>query len=371
MFMFGEPMLTEYKNDKAALLSALELVDANLHANTASYAVVETEDPERPFELRWIHDAGRESAPAKLMNERLFDRGFLDFGYKEIRNEDNIEGISYEPIEELLVNDACIGVAPLSFFDEDASRVRMARGAEEDDAPEDNPSGMRFTRFLEIVRGTCIEGAPQKALSQDEVGQVCGLIFKYQSPSSGDCIVAFQRTQRMWIQQKSSFLFFNEDGAPEAFAGRSIKLGNGFDFIWHGDNLFFRNLRALEILFKYNRLSSQQAKDYADTLDPILADFEKLDERIDASRGVANKLLKMQKEGTPVAELSADELQFRANRIAYYSRKLKFNEDGKVMLTTNREVSDFLRLLNDTLLVSPLTSVEYEATSKKPLGSEE
>lgn len=364
-------MLTEYKNDKAALLSALELVDANLHANTASYAVVETEDPARPFELRWIHEAGRESASAKLMNERLFDRGFLDFGYKEVRSEDNIEGISYEPIEELLVNDACIGVASFSFFDEDASRVRMARGAEEDEAPEENPAAMRFARFLEIVRGTCIEGAPQKALSQDEVGQVCGLLFKYQEASSGDFIIAFQRTQRMWIQQKSSFLFFNEDGAPEAFAGRSIKLGNGFDFIWHGDNLFFRNLRALEILFKFHKLSSQQAKDYADTLDPILADFEKLDERIEASRGVANKLLKMQKEGTPIAELSADELQYRANRIAYYSRKLKFNEDGKVMLTTNREVSDFLRLLNDTLLVSPLTSVEYEATSKKPLEAPE
>ena len=43
------------------------------------------------------------------------------------------------------------------------------------------------------------------------------------------------------------------------------------------------------------------------------------------------------------------------------------NEDGKIMLTTNREVNDFLRMLNDDFLVSPLSQAEYEARSKKPL----
>lgn len=37
------------------------------------------------------------------------------------------------------------------------------------------------------------------------------------------------------------------------------------------------------------------------------------------------------------------------------------------MLTTNREVNDFLRMLNDDFLVSPLSQAEYEARSKKPL----
>ena len=38
-------MIAEYKNDKVALLSALEQADANLHAHVATYAVIETEWP--------------------------------------------------------------------------------------------------------------------------------------------------------------------------------------------------------------------------------------------------------------------------------------------------------------------------------------
>ena len=360
-------MLKEYANDKTALLSALEQADANLHANVSTYALVETEDPAQPFELRIVQEAGAETPEGKLVNERLFDRAFLDFGYKEVRGQDNLEGVVYEPIEELLVSDDCIGVAPLAFFDADSARARMAHGAEDDKAPEDDPDAMRFVHFLNTVRTNCIEGSCSKSLVADDTSQVCGLLFKYTTGPSGGCVVAFQRTQRSAIQQKSNLIIFDEDAKPESFAGRSIKIANAFDFVIFGNNLFFRNLRALEILFKFNKITSQLAKDYADSLDPIVADFEKLDERIEASRGVAMKLLKMQRDKTPVADMTADDLQYRANRIAYYSRKLKFNEQGKVMLTTNREVSDFLRLLGDTYLESPLTQLGYEVASKKPL----
>lgn len=366
-------MIAEYKNDKVALMSALEQADARLHDNVSTYALVETQDPLAPFEIRLVCDRGKESAEAKLLNERLFDHAFLDFGYKEVRGEDNLEGVIYAPIEELFVDANCIGVAPRSFFDVDAASVRMARGADEDEVDEGDDS-MRFLHFLNQVDGRVISGQPAKMLSADEVGQVCGLIFRYALGAADDagCVVAFQRTQRMWIQQKSSFLLFDgAQGEPQAFSSRSIRVGTGFDFALFGDNLFFRNLRALEILFKFNRLASQRAKDYADTLEPIVADFEKLDERIEASRGVANKLLKMQREGSAVAELEPEELEYRANRIAYYSRKLKFNEDGKIMLTTNREVNDFIRMLNDDFVVSPLTQEEYEARSKKPLKRDE
>ncbi len=367
-------MLSEYMNDKTRLLSALEQISANLHERCATYAIIETEDPATPFEARWVHRQGEESDAARIMNERLFDRGFLDFGFKEIRGEDNLEGMVYGSIEELFADSNRIGVAPYSFFDDDAAQVRMAHGADDDVSSSVEADLMRFPFFLNLVRGRVISGEPASVLNAQEVPQVCGLLFRYaiDGADGKNCIVAFQRTQRMWIQQKSSYLLF--DGAqatPEAFSSRSIRVGTSFDFCMYDDSLYFRNLKALEILFKFNQLVSQHAKDYADTLDPILADFEKLDERIDASRGVANRLLKMQREGTPVADMNADDLQYRANRIAYYSHKLKFNEDGKVMLTTNREVSDFLRMLNDEYLVSPLTQGAYEARSKKPLDSDE
>ena len=191
-------MIAEYKNDKVAFLSALEQADANLHANVATYAVVETEDPMAPFEICLVHERGAESDAARLLNERLFDHAFLDFGYKEVRSEDNLEGVVYAPIEELFGDKPCIGVAPRSMFDDDLTRVRMARGAEEDDVEED-ADAMRFTHFLKAVDGRVIDGAPARTLVAEDVAQVRGLLFKYVTggDDASQCVVAFQRTQRM------------------------------------------------------------------------------------------------------------------------------------------------------------------------------
>lgn len=365
-------MIQEYKNDKTALLSVLEQADSNLHEHVSMYALVETDDPLHPFEICWVHRQGAESNDGKLLNERLFDHAFLDYGYKEIRSEDNLEGVVYAPVEELFTDADCIGVAPFSLFDEERASVRMARGAEDEEENDASPE-MRFAHFLQLVEGRIISGEPARVLVAEDVSRVKGLLFGYAtSADSAPRVVAFQRIQGMWIQQKSSFLLFEGAGSePEVFANRSIRVGTTFDFVLFDNKAFFRNLRALEILFKFNKLVSRRAKDYVDSFDGFVADFEKLDERIDASRGVANRLLKMQREGCAVTELEPGELERRANRIAYYSRKLKFNEEGKIMLTTNREVSDFLNMLSDDYLVSPLTNDEYEARSKKLLKDDE
>lgn len=364
-------MLSEYAYDKKSLISALERADASLHENTSVYALLETDDPGWPFEVRLVCGKGQESADMKLIDERLFDRAFLDFGYHEVRDEKNLEGVAYAPIEELLANPDCIGVAPIEFFDADASRARMAHGMDEDDEQDlDTP---RFVRFLKLARETVFEGVACDELQSDDLERICGLLFRYDTHAQGDasCVMAFQRVQPMWVQKKSSLLVFGAEGQVQAFSGRSLKVGNNFDFVIFDGKILFRNLRALEILFKYRKIVAQCAKDYADTFDGILADFEKIDERIEKSRAVANRLLKLQREGSPVANLDAQELQYRVNRIGYYSRKIKFNEEGKVMLTTDTNVSDFIRLLGDTFLVSPVSDARYEARTKKLLDSDE
>lgn len=366
-------MLAEYLEDKNRLLGALEKAGAALHERTSVYALLETDDPAWPFEIALVSAQGSVDDQMKLVNERLFGRAFLDYGFHEVLDENSIEGTVYAPIEELFSDDDCIGVAPVSFFDADAARARMARGADEDEDDDSDAvlDSQRFAHFLKAVSGKVVDGQPAGTMTYDDTERVRGLIFKYDT-GAGAPVVAFQRVQPMWVQQKSSLLLFTPEGnAPEVFAARSLKMGTAFDFVLYEDTLYFRSLKALEILFKYRKLVAQQAKDYADTLEPIVADFEKLDERIDKSRAVANKLLKLQQEGSPVADMDPTELEGRVGRIPYYNRKVHFNEQGKVMLTTDTNVSDFIRMLQDTLLVSPLSSSKYEAKSKKLLDSEE
>ena len=361
-------MLSEFTQEKAALCKALETVAEKLDAATSIYALLETDDPAFPFELKWVRKPGEASADAGLINQRLFDTAFLDYGFREVRSEDNLEGVIYQPLEDMLADPDCIGVAPVSYFDVDRARARMAAGVDEE--PDDeNPEAMRFVSFLNLVRGRVLSGEPAERMGYEDVVNVKGLLFKYDTLVNGKAapVVAFQRTQPMWIAKKSSLLLYGREGDSEMFADRSIKVGTSFDFVLHSDKLFFASMKALETLFAYRKLVAQQAKDFADTLDGIIADYEKLDERIATSRSVANKLLKIQNSDTPVVDMEPEDLEYRVQRIPYYSRKLKFNEEGKVLMLNNTDVSDFLKMLGDDFLMSPLSQAQYESRSKKRL----
>ena len=219
-------MLTELLEEKKALMAALDAVNADLHRNVSVYAVLETQDPSWPFDIRWVAKPGTASDDMKLINERLFDRAFLDYGFHEVLDENQIEGVAYQPIEELYADPDCIGCAPVSFFDDDKTVARMAHGADEDDDELEDLDAQRFLFFLKSVAGSVVD-----------VEKLVGLVFKYECAGEGgrQTVVAFQRVQRMWIQQKSSYLLFGtEEDEPFAFSYRSVKIGNSFDFVLYG-----------------------------------------------------------------------------------------------------------------------------------------
>lgn len=364
--------MNDYLFDKKNLCSTLDVIaKAGAAQHVATYALIDTEDPTWPFDFRWVQKMGAVTRENGLVNERLFESGFTDFGFREVRDENNLEGVLYKDIEDMFTDPDCIGVAPLEFF-EGGERVRMAHGMEDEDEDE-NEENFKFALFAKGVEGNIVSGEPAQQLDYEDVPKVLGLIFKYAASIDGKevPVVAFQRTQPMWILQKSSFLLFGREGGPETFSDRSLKLGTSFDFVIYGGKAFFRTLRTLEGLFGFRRLMQQHARDYAEVLDHLIADYEKLEERIAESTTVANKLLKLQKNGSPVVDMAADELEYRVKRMACYSTKINFNEQGRVMLVTNGNVNDFLRLLSDDMLVSPLTEARYQCKSKKRLDDED
>lgn len=365
-------MLPEYLDVKKALLAALEDADDLLHERTSVYALLETLDPEAPFELALVTREGEESEDAQVMDERLFDRAFLDYGFHEVLDENMVEGVEYAPVEDLVAGGECIGVAPFSLFDGSVGRARMAREAGEDDA-EESPASLRFPFFLELVERTLSLGLSPETLAAEELDFVVGLLFVYSAPSRDpeDAVVAFQRLQPSSKKKSSSLLVFGGEGsAPTACAAASIRLSSSFDFVLYGKQALFRTLSSLTTLFAYNKLLAALAKDYAETLSEVVADCEKLDERIDKSRSVATKLLKLRRKGCPVAEMEARELASKVSTLPYYNSKVRFDRDGKVILTTAAEVDDFLRLLEDPLLVSPVSGARYEARTKTLLDDE-
>ena len=157
----------------------------------------------------------------------------------------------------------------------------------------------------------------------------------------------------------------------EQMTQQLAELKKEFDFIIFDGLVCFRSLKTLEGLFGFRRLMQEHAREYAEALDHLVAGSEKLEERISQSPTVAAKLLKIQRQESPVVDMAPQELEYRVKRIAAYSSKINFAEDSRVMLVTNGNVNDFLRLLGDDVLVSPLTDARYLSRSKRRLDHEE
>ena len=150
-------MLGDFRLVKKQLVGAMDAVaQAGVGEHTAVYALLDTEDPSWPFEFRWVQKGGAVTRENSLINERLFESGCIDFGFREVRDEDNLEGVLYKGIEEMLADPDCIGVAGLDFFD-GSEKVRMARGIEAEDE-EDEPDSLRFALFAKGVQGNVVDG---------------------------------------------------------------------------------------------------------------------------------------------------------------------------------------------------------------------
>ena len=102
----------------------------------------------------------------------------------------------------------------------------------------------------------------------------------------------------------------------------------------------------------------------------LLTDTAKIEDLINKARLTNAKRL-MKVKNSPVLKMDKTVLFYRLSRHPRYKDKFKF-QDGKVVIRTQKEASEFIKMLNDDIVRSELTNQEYDSPSKqmlKPLSA--
>ena len=210
----------------------------------------------------------------------------------------------------------------------------------------------------------------EKFYKYDE-GDIQGFIFRYGTETN--YIILYQQFYPVNLLKRGKTIM----GCIEIIAGQPqfklienniIKITDNIDIIILSQYIISNNFKILENKFgfqKYienisnnveNEIKNIGMIEETDTINNYLNDY-KIKKKLAKIKG--SKVLKMDKE-IILKRISEDD---------YYKQSIKI-ENGKIKIESKKDFGIFLKLLNDDILKSNITSTTYDTSSKKEMEKE-
>ena len=206
---------------------------------------------------------------------------------------------------------------------------------------------------------------------KDDCGDIQGFIFRYGTGTN--YIILYQQFYPMNLLKRDKTIM----GCIEIIAGQPqfklienniIKISDNIDIIILNQYIISNNFKILENKFgfqKYienisnnveNEIKNIDMIEETDSINNYLNDY-KIKKKLAKIKG--SKVLKMDKE-IILKRISEDD---------YYNQYIKI-ENGKIKIETKKDFDILLKLLNDDILKSNITSTTYDTSSKKEMEKE-
>jgi len=146
-----------------------------------------------------------------------------------------------------------------------------------------------------------------------------------------------------------------------------IRIDKRIDLLLIGNSIIAKDINVLQANFGFRRYIFHEANK---TLEQIkaagyvtsLSNFIKLTQNEKLT--FAKKIMKAKR--SPVFKMNAHTLAERLKKHTRYKNMFTFDGD-KIIISTNKSATAFVKMLNDQILRSDLTNVEYDASSKREL----
>ena len=212
-----------------------------------------------------------------------------------------------------------------------------------------------------------------------ELPELPKYLEKEQQSLKGFCIKINRNDSFFWIyQHKYSTTLINRSTSIFAILNGSvyepldcdvIKLESKIDFVVIGDSIITKNVNLLQSSFgfeDYVRAAATKTIEAIKNID-IISDMSKLIDLTNRTKlTFAKKLMKATK--SPVLQVPKDELLNKVKTLDYYSKHIKIDETTKkIILSSQKDVREFLKMLNDEILKSELTGNDYESSAKEKI----
>jgi hypothetical protein len=175
-------------------------------------------------------------------------------------------------------------------------------------------------------------------------------------------IVIYKKHYAMNLLKKDKFLFMNIDNRITKANTEVLRFGFNFDFFSLESDIYIPNIAKLERVCKiYDILKKEASKgikkieeiDIVENTTLLLDEIEKI--------GFAKKVIKACGENSILNNISKEKFFEYIKNNPRYSIDISNN---KIMLNTKKAIQNFIKILNEEILISKLTNTEYEVHSK-------
>lgn len=200
--------------------------------------------------------------------------------------------------------------------------------------------------------------------NEDDQINLVGLLVKINKDN--DVLWLYQHKYKMTRMDRKSFLYavLNGENCYESLEKDIFRIDHKFDFVIVDDYLAAKNWKLLQQNFGFEIYVRSVAAQYVDGIEQmgIVADMTTLREYSNDYK-FAKKIMKL--KDSKVLTLDRETLLNRVFAHPYYFSMLtKDQSSGNIKVATKKAVTNLLKMLNDSILHSQLTDVDYESANK-------
>lgn len=188
------------------------------------------------------------------------------------------------------------------------------------------------------------------------------------------CIL-YKRFYPVFLLGRGSFCLIPSKQRFEELDREILRVSRDYQFIRSGSDIYIKDLKVLEKFGGFRSIIEKEATAAVDVIEGLnlLEESEILRETLAQDITFARKLCRVGRHSPVLLNHVSNEtiIEFSKNYPGL-SGQLRYNEVGKrILLTTKKSQKLFLKLLDDSYLVSQLTNLYYESSSKECIFSEE
>lgn len=185
-----------------------------------------------------------------------------------------------------------------------------------------------------------------------------------------ECFWLYQHRYKMTRLNRlvSLFAYFDGTDTYKPVETDIFRIEHKFDFVITNDFLATKNWKLLQQNFGFENYVRSLASQYIDGIEHMgfIADMRKLREcGIDFK--ITKKIIKL--KNSKVLQMKREDLLSRIANHSYYGSRFPTEPaNGNILVPTKKAVVELLKMLNDDILHSELTLVDYESLSKSDIS---
>ena len=200
--------------------------------------------------------------------------------------------------------------------------------------------------------------------SESDQKKLRGLLFRINR--NDDDIWVYQRVYNVSLVKRSKSLLaaVGKTNTYVLMDSDVLRIDSRIDVLVVGDSFFSSNIDLLQKSFGFDRYIRGEAAKTIQLIDEldIVSDTGKITAFGDKET-LSNAKKLLQAKSSPVLKMKKRDLLTRIKKHPRYKDKFKI-QNNKIIITSQKDAGEFIKLLNDDILRSELTGREYDSLSK-------